>query len=129
LPLACGSSKRTPPSYSEGEVKAALLGTWQGSAEFEGEVVPFALSLERGATRAPLPDGVIAVAGTLVSENPALNGAVDGRADASEALSSANLAIRVETGGTLLGSFDGDSLTDGRIQSRDLAGTFSLSRP
>jgi len=128
-PLACGSSKHTPPSYSEGEVKAALLGTWQGSAELEGEVVPFSLSLERGATRAPLPDGVIAVAGTLVSENPALNGAVDGRADASEALSSASLAIRVETGGTLLGSFDGDSLTDGRIQSREQSGTFSLGRP
>jgi len=110
-------------------VKGALLGTWQGSAELDGEVVLFALTLERGATRTPLPDGVIAIAGTLVSENPLLNGAVDGRADASEALSSANLAVRVDSGGTLLGSFDGDSLTDGRIQSRESSGTFSLSRP
>ena len=44
--LAC-SSNETEYSYSEADMKDAVLGTWQGTAEMDGETVEFSLVLAR----------------------------------------------------------------------------------
>ena len=125
--LACSSAESEKlASYSEADVRSALLGIWQGTAELDGESIPFALTLERAATPTPAN---IAVVGTLTSENPSFNGVVDGSFAAPHSLDAASLALRLDDGKTLRGTLDGDTLSDGHIDSAAHAGTFGLTRP
>ena len=45
--LACSTKDEPSFTYGEADMKAALLGTWQGSAELGGEAIPFSLTLEQ----------------------------------------------------------------------------------
>jgi hypothetical protein len=125
--LACSGSEPEVASYSEADVEAKLLGTWQGTAELEGESIPFSLTLERAPWQRLTP-GHVVVAGTLTSEHPALNGAVDGAFD-SQNNHAASLALRLDNGKTLRGTLEDDTLSDGRIDSAAQTGTFGLTRP
>jgi hypothetical protein len=126
--LACSSSEsENVASFSEADADAKLLGTWQGTAEIEGESIPFSLMLERAPWQRLTP-GHLAVAGTLTSEHPALNGTVDGAFD-SHGDHAALLALRLDNGKTLHGTLEGDALSDGRIDNTAHAGTFGLTRP
>jgi hypothetical protein len=151
--LGC-SSNGQDFSYSEADLKDATLGTWQGSAEIDGEQVEFSLVLEQASAKSKTqslsapkvqpqcatrsfvkPAGACAslsempVVGTLTSVNPELNGAVDGVVHAYQNLSPADLSLRLEDGKQLTGMVEKQSLSDGRITSKVELGTFSLSRP
>jgi hypothetical protein len=126
--LACSSSEsENVASFSEADADAKLLGTWQGTAEIEGESIPFSLMLERAPWQRITP-GHLLVAGTLTSEHPALNGNVDGSFD-SQNTRGASLALRLDNGKTLHGTLEGDTLSDGHIDSAAQAATFALARP
>jgi hypothetical protein len=154
--LACSNKDEPAFTYGEADMKAALLGTWQGSAELAGETIPFSLTLEQASAksrtqgvRAPgvqpqcgsrsfvkpaaacLSITTMPVVGVLSSENPGLNGAIDGSLDAYQTLDAANLSIRLEDGTTLVGTVEGDAVSDGLVQGGDLehSGSFSMSRP
>ena len=151
--LACSHSNGDF-NYSESDLKEATLGTWQGSADVDGETVEFSLVLEQASAPAKTqsvaapkvqpecisrsfvkPAGAcwvtttMPVIGTLTSVNPALNGAFDGEVAAGKDLSPANLSLRLEDGKQLSGAIEKQSLNDGRITSKVQIGTFSLTRP
>lgn len=152
--LAC-SSNEDGFSFSESDLKAAVLGTWQGTAELDGETVEFALVLEQASAKskaqslsapkvqpqcgarsfvkpagACISSTTMPVSGTLTSVNPALNGVVDGEVNIlGNLLSLAELALRLEDGTVLSGAIEQQSLSDGSITSKVQLGTFSLSRP
>lgn len=153
--LACSSSNDTEFRYSEADMKEAVLGTWQGTAEMDGETVEFSLVLEQASAKSKTqsvsapkvqpqctsrsfvkPAGAcwvmstMPLVGTLTSVNPALNGAVDGEAriDGVE-LGAAELSLRLEDGKQLSGALEKQALSDGSITSKARLGTFSLSRP
>ena len=152
--LACSSENDSDFTYSEADMKEALLGTWQGTAELDGESVPFSLVLEQASAKSSTqsisapgvqpqcgsrsfvkPAGAcislsdMPVLGTLTSENPNLNGAVDGHIQAYRTLEGAQLKLRLEDGKVLDGLIEKQSLNDGRITTNVQLGTFSLSRP
>jgi hypothetical protein len=128
--LACSSSSQAESveTYSEADVKAALLGTWQGTAELDGESFAFSLTLERTPWQRPAHANLVVV-GTLTSENPAFNGSLDGSFDYPHGFSKAALALRLDNGKTLRGTLEGDTLSDGRVDSAAQVGTFGLTRP
>ena len=151
--LACSNSSGDF-NYSEAELKEATLGTWQGSADLDGETVEFSFVLEQAsgtsktqAISAPKPrpecmsrsfvkpagacwaTTTMPVIGTLTSVNPALNGAFDGEVEAGKDLGPVTLSLRLEDGKQLSGAIEKQSLSDGRITSKVQIGTFSLLRP
>ena len=152
--LACSSEDESDFTYSEADMKEALLGIWQGTAELDGEAVPFSLVLEQSSAKSS-PQNVAApkvqpqcgsrsfvkpagacvsfstmpVVGTLTSENPTLNGAVEGDIAAYRNLEPAELTLRLEDGKVLSGMIENQSLSAGQINTNVQLGTFSLSRP
>lgn len=140
--------------YSEAEMKSAVLGSWEGSADIDGESVDFSLVLEQASAKSKaqrLPaTGVqppctsrsfvkpaaacsitttMPLSGTITSVNPALNGVVDGEVTAGAELDPAELSLRLEDGTQLRGVFQKQALGDGRVSRPQPVGTFSLSRP
>lgn len=122
--LAC-SSDSASEAGGEADLASLALGTWQGTAELDGETIPFSLTLERQAQQ--LTAERLAVAGSITSEHPFFDGAVDGSIGIS--LQRATLSLRLDDGKVLLGSFDGEGLRHGDIVAVADAGTFGLSRP
>jgi len=152
--LACSNSRESEFSYSEADMKGAVLGAWQGAADIDGESVEFSLVLEQASAksktqtiRAPQaqpqcssrsfvkPAGACFVtsrmplSGTLTSVNPALNGVVEGEVWSGIDLDPAQLSLRLEDGTQLDGEVKGQALSDGSISKKEQVGTFSLSRP
>lgn len=144
--LACSNQAESDFTYSEADMTSALLGTWQGTASIDGEAVPFSLTLEQARSSAPRTEPPCAsrsfvkpaaaciaqtrmpVLGTLTSENPAFNGALDGAFIAYRTLEEAELSLHVESGAVLSGKVDDDAVTDGLLGG-PLRGAFSLQRP
>jgi hypothetical protein len=148
--LACSSDAQSDFNYSEDEMKQAVLGSWQGTAELGGETIPFSLVLEQASSKSKTqslgvreqcasrsfvkPAGACAslttmpVIGTLTSVSPELNGAVDGTLRAGRNLSSVSIELSLDGGATLTGVVDGDAVSDGRL-SASSSGSFSLQRP
>lgn len=127
-----GCSANHEPSADAERARASLLGTWQGTAEIAGESLPISLVLEPApARRAAGPAGEVAIVGSLTSENPDLNGGLDGNLDVRDGLTSVKVGLRVDGGTTLSGLLQTDGLNDGRVEGGDAehSGTFSLSRP
>jgi hypothetical protein len=153
--LACSNSNEQEFTFSESDVKEAVLGTWQGTADLDGETVEFSLVLEQASAKSQTqslsapkaqpqcssrsfvkPAGACGVStsmpvvGTLTSVNPVLNGVVDGDVNIyGRDLVGAGLALRLEDGTQLSGQIEKQSLSDGSITSKVQQGTFSLSRP
>lgn len=151
--LACSNSNEDF-TYSESEMKSAVLGTWQGTADIDGETVEFSLVLEQASAksktqsvsapqvqpqcgsrsfvkpaRACISTSQMPIVGTLTSGNPALNGAVDGEVSAGRLLDPTDLSLRLEDGTQLAGVIEEQALADGHILRPQQVGTFSLSRP
>lgn len=152
--LACSSSEsQSDFTYSEDEMKRVVLGSWQGSAQLDGETVPFSLVLEQASSKsktqsvsapslqpqcgsrsfvkpaaACVSSTGMPVVGTLSSINPALDGAVDGSATAYRTLDSVRLELRLESGTVLFGTLEDEAATDGHIGTSQ-SDSFSLSRP
>jgi hypothetical protein len=151
--LAC-SSKEDDFSYSESEFKDAVLGTWQGTADLDGEQVEFSLVLEQASAKsktqslaapkvkpqcgtrsfvkpaaACISMSQMPLVGTLTSVNPELNGAIDGEVQAYQDLGPADVTLRLEGGKELRGVIKSQALSDGRISASTQLGTFSLTRP
>ncbi len=151
--VACSSSNQSDFTYSETEMQESVLGTWEGTARLDGETVPFSLVLEQASTKSKpqtaTPSSVtpqcasrsfvkpagaclaltsMPVVGTLTSENPSFNGAVDGTFTAYRTLDSVSLELHVEGGAVLVGNLAGQTLSDGQIGSNE-ADRFSLARP
>lgn len=151
--LGCSHEGESDFTYSEADMKAALLGTWQGTAVLDGETIPFSLLLEQAAGKSKR-QGVAApsaepqcgsrsfvkaaaacaslttmpVVGTVTSVSPELNGAVDGSLVAYRTLDAAELSLRLENGAVLSGRVEDDALVDGHIDAR-ASDSFSLQRP
>ena len=151
--LACSSEDENDFTYSEADMKEALLGTWQGTAELDGETVPFSLVLEQASAKSSTqsiaapkvqpqcgsrsfvkPAGAcvslstMPVVGALTSENPTLNGVVEGDIAAYRNLEPVQLTLRLEDGKVLSGMIENQSLSEGLINTNVQLGTFSLSR-
>lgn len=151
--LAC-SSKEDEFSYSESELKAAVLGTWQGTADLDGEQVEFSLVLEQAPAKsktqslaapkvkpqcgtrsfvkpaaACISMSEMPLVGSLTSVNPELNGAIDGEVQAYLNLDPTDVTLRLEGGKELRGVIKGQSLSDGQISAGTKLGTFALTRP
>ena len=151
--LGCSSSDEDF-TYSEQDMKAAILGEWQGSGELDGEAVAFTLTLEQASARSKTQslsapgvkpqcgtrsfvkpaaacssESVMPLAGTIVSGSPTLNGTVSGQLIASRILDNARLELQLEDGKTLSGNLKGDELIDGSISASAQVGVFSLARP
>ncbi|HXK18119.1 MAG TPA: hypothetical protein VNG33_09975, partial [Polyangiaceae bacterium] len=113
--LACSSHGGTgDPGRSEADMGAAAIGTWQGSAEIDGETVPFSLGLQLAPRRSAAAHG-LSVVGTLTSENPDLNGALDGVVTAEIDDEGLDVALRLEDGKIFSGRVEHSVLTDGHI--------------
>ena len=151
--LACSSSEEDEFKYTESEMKSAVLGTWQGTAEIDGETVSFSLVLEQDGSKsktqsaprltpqcgtrsfvkpaaACISMSEMPLVGTITSQNPDLNGPLDGVAHAYLDLDPTDLDLRLETGLSLGGMIKGDELSDGSIMAASGSlGSFSLARP
>jgi hypothetical protein len=152
--LACSNSNENEFSYSEADMKDAVLGTWQGTADIDGETLEFSLVLEQASAKSKTQSvsapkvqpqcssrsfvkpaaacealSQMPIVGTLTSVNPALNGAVDGDVLAYQNLDRVELSLRLEDGTQLSGMLETQALADGRILKPEQVGTFSLSRP
>jgi hypothetical protein len=151
--LGCSHDGQSDFTYSEADMKAALLGTWQGTAQLDGETIAFSLSLEQASAKSKT-QGVSAppvqpqcgsrsfvkaaaacaslstmpVVGMLTSVSPDLNGAVDGSLVAYRTLDAVELSLRLESGAVLSGRVEDDALVDGRIGA-SASDSFSLQRP
>ncbi len=149
--LACSHSGESDFTYAEADMKDAMLGTWQGNAEVDGESVAFSLVLEQASRKsksiaAPklqpqcgsrsfvkpaaacvsLSD--MPVIGTLSSENPAFDGAVEGHLQAFRTLDAATLSLSLQDGKVLSGNIEKKALSDGQISAAAQVGTFSMAR-
>lgn len=152
--LACSSSGDEDFTYSEQDMKAAILGDWQGNAELDGISVPFTVSLEQASAKSKTQSvsaptvkpqcgsrsfvkpaaacastSVMPLVGTVTSSNPALNGAITGELSASRILDKAQLQLQLEDGKTLNGTLSDDEVSDGKIFASQEVGTFSFARP
>jgi hypothetical protein len=152
--LGCSNSNESDFTYSEADMKAAILGEWQGSADLDGESVPFTVSLQQASApsrtqslsapsvtpqcgsrsfvkpaAACVSESVMPLVGTVTSSNPGLNGVVTGELSAARILDKAGLRLQLEDGRTLNGTLDGDEITDGTLFDAQKVGTFSLERP
>jgi hypothetical protein len=124
--LACSSSSDTAPASESAEAQQArLLGTWQGTAELDGETIPFSLTLDRQARQ--ISAERVAVVGAITSENPNFDGVVDGNVGSSD--KGVTLSLRLSDGKVLLGTLEGEAIGDGRILRAAQSGTFGLTRP
>jgi hypothetical protein len=151
--LACSSNERDF-TYSEADMKAAILGDWEGNADLDGESVPFTVSLEQSSAQSktqsaspPLvkpqcgtrsfvkpaaacsSESVMPLVGTITSSNPSLNGAVTGELSAYRNLDKAGLRLQLEDGRSLNGTLEGDEVHEGSVLDSREVGTFSLERP
>lgn len=151
--LACSSSE-DDFTYSEQDMKAAILGDWQGTADLDGESAPFTLTLEQASANsktqsvaapgvkpqcgsrsfvkpaaACASESVMPLVGTITSASPALNGVVTGELSASRILDDAGLRLQLEDGRTLIGTLGDAEVSNGRISTGEQVGTFSLVRP
>jgi hypothetical protein len=151
--LACSSSEEDF-TYSEQDMKAAILGEWRGSGELDGEAIAFTLTVDQApamsktqslsapgvkpqcASRsfvkpaaACISESVMPLVGTITSSNPTLNGTITGELVASRNLDRAGLRLQLEDGKTLNGNLEGDELDDGYIFAAAQVGAFSLARP
>ncbi len=140
--------------YSEDDMKSAVLGSWQGTAELDGVTTPFSLSLEQGAdaskTQSAAPPSVrpqctsrsfvkpagacssqsrMPLVGTLSSGNPQLDGALDGEVSALRTLDAVYLSLRLETGVELVGTIKARAVKEGVLGDAGATGSFSMSRP
>lgn len=152
--LACSETKPAEFSYSESDMKEAVLGSWLGTAELDGETVEFSLTLEQASSKSKTQSvgaptatpqcatrsfvkpaaacvtlSEMSLVGSITSVNPALNGAVDGTARAFKDLDPASLTLHLEGGTLLSGNLEKQSLSDGTLGGSAGDGTFSLSRP
>lgn len=152
--LACSESSESDFSYSESDMKLAVLGSWQGNAELDGVSTTFSLVLEQAASKsntqsltAPKtkpqcgsrsfvkPAGAcvsvtsMPVVGSLSSENPTLNGSVDGSVMAYRTLDAVELEVQLENGVVLSGMIEGEALPEGQLRNAAQSGSFSLTRP
>ncbi len=151
--LACSHSGESDFTYAESDMKDAVLGSWQGSAEIDGETVPFSLVLEQArrksktqsisapkvqpqcgsrsfvkAAAACVSLSEMPVIGTLSSENPALDGAVEGHVQAFRTLDDMPIVLTLQDGKALNGIIQKQSLTDGRVFAASAQlGTFSMA--
>jgi hypothetical protein len=126
--LACSSHEGPgDPGRSDADMRAAVIGTWQGSAEIDGETVPFSLGLQPAQRRPAAVHGV-SVVGTLTSENPDLNGALDGVVTAEIDDEGLDVALRLEDGKIFSGRVERSAITDGHINDKAPVGSFSMSR-
>lgn len=151
--LAC-SSREPDFTYSESEMKDAVLGTWHGTADLDGETVEFSLVLEQASAKsktqsisapkvqpqcgsrsfvkpaaACISESQMPIVGTVTSGNPALNGSIDGEVSAGRNLDPTHLSLRLEDGTQLNGALEEQALADGYILRPQQVGTFSLARP
>jgi hypothetical protein len=151
--LACSSSE-ADFTYSEQDMKEAILGEWQGAGELDGEAIAFTLTLDQASASskarslsapglkpqcgsrsfvkpaaACISESVMPLVGTITSSSPTLNGTITGELTASRILDSAGLRLQLEDGKTLQGRLEGDELNDGVISAVEQVGAFSLSRP
>jgi hypothetical protein len=153
--VACSQSSNADHfEYSEAEMKLAVLGSWQGTAELDGVSTPFSLSLEQASSKsktqstgAPAvrpqctsrsfvkPAGACSsesrmpLVGTLSSENPQLNGALDGDVSALLTLDALFINLRLETGVELVGVIKDQTVSEGSLGNPAQKGTFSMLRP
>ena len=153
--LACSSSDDEDFTYSEQQMKSAVLGSWQGTGELDGESVTFTLELQQASSKSssqtiapPLvkpqcgsrsfvkPAGAcismstLPLVATLSSDHPELNVVVEGQAQSYRNLEPAFLELALEDGTTLAGSIEGQALAAGEIRlDQQPRGTFELSRP
>lgn len=153
--LACSSNGEDEDfTYSEQEMKAVVLGEWQGTAVLDGESVEFTLSLEQASAKsstqsvsappfqpqcgsrsfvkpaaACISMSTMPLAGSIVSEHPLLNGPVEGLAMASRILNPSELHLELEDGTHLDGSLKDQAITEGEVVADEPVGTFTLSRP
>jgi hypothetical protein len=151
--LACSSSEEDF-TYSEQDMKAAILGEWQGTGELDGEAVAFTLTLDQGSATsktqslsapgvkpqcgsrsfvkpaaACVSESVMPLVGTITSSSPTLNGTLTGELVASRILDRAGLRLQLEDGKTLSGSLRDGTLSEGVILAAQQVGSFSLTRP
>jgi hypothetical protein len=148
--LGCSHAGASDFTYAEADMKEAVLGTWQGSADIDGESVPFSLVLEQASLRsrsiapkvqpecgsrsfvkpaaACLSSSDMPVTGMLSSENPALDGAVEGHVQAFRTLDSVTLTLTLQDGKVLTGTIEKQALGDGRVSAAAPLGTFSMAR-
>jgi hypothetical protein len=152
--LACSESGESDFTYSETDMQSVVLGSWQGSAELEGASTPFSLTLEQASSKsktqsikpprvqpqcgsrsfvkpaaACASETTMPVVGSLSSENPALNGPVDGYFIAYRTLEMVELELRLENGAVLSGGIKDQALSEGLLRNAGQTGSFSLSRP
>lgn len=151
--LGCDRAGESDFTYAEADMRDAVLGTWQGSADIDGESVPFSLVLDQASGKSKTQGGVapkvqppcgtrsfvkpaaaclsstdMPVVGTLSSENPALDGAVDGHAQAFRTLDSVTLTLSLQDGKVLTGAIEKQALSEGRVTAAAPLGTFSMAR-
>jgi hypothetical protein len=67
--------------------------------------------------------------GTLSSENPQLNGALDGDVSALLTLDAVFVSLRLETGIELVGVIKHQTVSEGSLGNAAPKGTFSMLRP
>jgi hypothetical protein len=141
-------------TYSEADMRAAVLGDWQGTAELEGETATFTLTL-RQASASPAGQGLVAppvrpqcgsrtfvapaaacasistmrLTGTITSDHPRLTGSVTGELEAFRTLDSSLLGITLPDTAELRGSLERQAIVDGGIYGETKLGTFTLARP
>jgi hypothetical protein len=152
--VGCSADDEADFTYSEADMRAAVLGDWQGTAELEGETVAFTLTLEQASATPASQDVVappvrpqcgsrtfvrpaaacmsistMALTGTLTSDHPRLTGSVTGEAKAYRTLDSSLLDIQLPDATALRGSVANQALVDGGIHGEAQLGTFTLARP
>lgn len=141
-------------TYSEQDMKAAVLGEWQGTAELDGESVAFTLTLSQASAKsgtqsssappfqpqcgsrsfikpaaACISVSTMPLVGTIASEHALLNGAIEGESMASRILDPSQLYLELEDGTTLNGSLEDQAVLEGEIRGDEPVGTFTLERP
>jgi hypothetical protein len=153
--FACSSESEEDFTYSESQMKAVVVGEWQGSAEVDGETIAFTLSLEQASAksgtqsiaapafqpqcgsrsfvkpaRACISMSTMPVAGTIASEHPRLSGAIEGEAEAWRNLSPTRLRLVLEDGTAMSGSIEDQAVAEGgELWLDGPVGTFTLARP
>lgn len=143
-------------TYSEADMRDTVVGEWQGTAELEGESIPFTLTLKQAPRTPAAHDQVappirpqcgsrtfvqpaaacmsmstMALAGTLTSDSPRLSGAVTGSAMAYRTLDSTELELELSDALRFNGNVARQTVADGGLFGDGGAalGSFTLTRP
>jgi hypothetical protein len=143
-------------TYSEADMRAVVLGDWQGTAELEGETTTFTLRLEQASASpagqrlvappvrpqcgsrtfvapaaACVSMSTMALVGTITSNHPRLNGSVTGELSAFLTLDSSVLDIVLPERATMNGTLNDQVVGSGGIlgEQGNGLGTFTLTRP